>query len=99
MLDETIRCCSLLDTFVSRYRQKMAMELTRLGDRYVLELRGVLHIEGPSPSTGDSSCGTGCISCGPQRKEKPEEAWQTVPFETVWRVCPFCGGGFVREGT
>lgn len=98
MLDETIRCCNLLDTFVSRYRPKMSIELTRLGDRYVLELRGLLHIDTPTASAGESSCGSSCISCGPQRKEKSEESWQVVPFETVWRVCPFCGGGFVREG-
>jgi hypothetical protein len=45
---------------------------------------------------GSSSCEGGCISCGPPKPSKPKETWRAEPFETVWRVCPFCGGNFVR---
>ena len=99
MLDETIRCCSLLDNFVSKYRHLMTLELIKLGDQYVLELRGLLHVDAPSAGASSSSCGSGCISCGPPAKEKETEPWRTAPLETVWRFCPFCGGGFVRQAS
>jgi len=95
MLDEKIKCCALFDAFLVRHRGDLCFELSRLEEDYVLEVRGTLHVDEPASGTSDSSCGSGCISCGPPKVEKTD-TWRAEPFEMVWRHCPFCGGNFVR---
>jgi len=98
MLDDTIKCCSLFESFVRRYRDRLCLELTELEGSYVLELRGDLHVESAGSAREEGSCG-GCISCGPPRPPaKAGEPWRIEPLEMVWRHCPFCGGNFVRPG-
>lgn len=97
MIDEKIKCCDLLESFIRRYRKNLSMEIVPLGDGYVFALRGLIHIDQNPSVIGSSSCEGGCISCGPPTPSKPKETWRAEPFETVWRVCPFCGGNFVRR--
>jgi len=97
MINDKIKCCHLFDNFVRQYRDKLCMELTLLDDSYVFELRGNLHLEDTGGSFEGSSCQSGCISCGPPKKEEPKDKWHVEPLELVWKHCPFCGGNFVRD--
>ncbi len=98
MLNDTVRCCSLLEDFVRRYSRLMHMDLIPLDEGHVLELRGLLHIDERAAFEDPSKCGGSCVSCGPSAPRKENDTWRTEPFDTVWRVCPFCGGDFVRRG-
>ena len=95
MLDQKIKCCSLFESFVKRYRDVLGLELSQLGEAYVLEVKGQLHVEDKGRQVSQD-CG-GCISCGPSKPASAEPGWRIVPFESVWKACPFCGGGFVRK--
>ena len=95
MINDKIKCCSLLESFVNQYRKTLRMELIELGGTYVLEIGGLLHVD-DAPSGMANDCGSGCISCGPATPKG--EPWHTVPLDTVWKVCPFCGANFVKQG-